>query len=458
MVDTAATPAEALAAAVANARPGDLPAGALRHSLMAFVNFVGCAIGGARHDAVDRAERAYLEKSVGGRSIVIGREGGYPLLVAALLNGIAGAVNAFDDTHSEATIHAGPPVGGALVALASAQDRSVRGDEFLTAYAWGLEIAVRLSKALSVTPAQADIGWSQTGIAAPVGVAAACARLLKLDAQHTLWAMGIAASLACGIRAAHGSMAMHLAPARAAAAGLEAALLAQQGFTGPEGGLDGKMGFFSLFSRKPAEEHLYAELGSRFELLDIMFKPYPCGIVIHGVVDACLALSWSDRLTAASVEELVLEVPEIAAQLAINAHPDNEFAAQVSLQHWAAAALLRRRAGIEEGTLAAILDPDIASVRAKCIVKPRHDLANDAAIVSLRFNGDCTRSVTIQHCLGSLANPLEEPGVSFKFIGQAAPVLGAEQAASLLERCWQLADEMDVASIWSATQLNMKVS
>jgi len=435
---------------IADSRWEALPEDVQRHTVRTFVNFLGCAIGGGQHDAVERAEQALLLQGTTGRAFVVGRGAGYPPAVAALLNGVAGAVNAFDDTHAQATIHAGPPVGAALLSLIGVLDTPVRGADFLAAYAWGLELAFRLSKAVSVAPANGDLGWSQTGIAAPVGAAAACGRLLGLSPKQILWAIGIAASLACGQRAAHGTMAMHLAPGRASAAGLEAALLARAGFTGPEAGIDGKMGYLALFAKEAAPEYLTDGLGERFELLANMFKPYPCGIVFHAVIDACLALSTTQGLSADFVESLIVEVPEIAIRLADNPQPDGVFAAQVSIQHWAAAALLRGKAGLEEGSLAAVLDPQIVVLREKCRLVSRADLGSDAAVVTLRFDGGRSRSVEITHGIGSLANPIGDAGIAGKFLEQASRLLGDEAAKALLAQCWAIPDSDNIEQIVSA--------
>jgi 2-methylcitrate dehydratase PrpD len=153
----------ALASAVASSRPDDLRDAVARHALRTFVNFVGCAVGGSRHEAVECIERAIKSRFGVGNSCIIGRAACTEVLTAALLNGAAGAVNAFDDTHAEAVIHAGPPVGAALVALASGFGTPVRGDAFLNANAWGVELACRLSRAISISPAETDMGWSQTG-------------------------------------------------------------------------------------------------------------------------------------------------------------------------------------------------------------------------------------------------------------------------------------------------------
>lgn len=440
-----------LTRAIATAQPSNIPTPVMRHALRTLVNFVGCAAGGSQHEMVERTEKAMLPQSGPGESCVIGRATRTAAVTAALLNGIAGAVNAFDDTHAEAIIHPGPPVAAALVAISGGMGKPITGKAFLLAYAWGLELACRLSKATSVAPAEGAMGWSQTGIAAPAGAAAACAKLLGLTEQEIGWAIGIAASQSSGLRVAHGSMAMHLAPAQAAATGAQAALLAQAGVTGPETALEGRYGFLELFARRASMDHLIAGIGSHFELLSNTFKAYPCGIVIHAVIDACLALRAKGGFVIEDIRELRMTVPPATKALTDKPQPDGVFAAQVSSQHWAAVSLLHGAAGIAQGQPSVIEDPEIIRLRGLCRITELPEMAADAAEVTLLLADGRIIHQRIDHYLGSLANPLGEDGLSRKFMAQAVPVIGDDAAMTLLDRCWGLPENTDVRHIWSGT-------
>ena len=130
------------------------------------------------------------------------------ILTAALLNGVSGAAYSFDDSYGEAMLHPSGPLVAALLALA--ERNPVSGQELLVAYAAGLEVACRLTKALTVAPATPELAWSQTGVVGGIAAALACGKLLGLDGPALEWALGIAASEAAGTRASHGSMAASL--------------------------------------------------------------------------------------------------------------------------------------------------------------------------------------------------------------------------------------------------------
>lgn len=418
------------------------------HSLRTFVNFAGCAMGAADHEMVRATERAMAAPDAAGSCHVIGRPMRTSAVVAALINGVAGAVNAYDDTHAEAIIHPGPPVGAALVAASGIAGSPVSGREFLLANAWGVEIACRLSKAISVGPAKAPMGWSQTGICAPAGAAAACARLLRLDEDRTARAIGIAASSASGLRAAHGTMAMHLAPAQAAMTGVQSALLAQAGVTGPENVFEGRYGFFELFGEIAHPAYLVDGLGARFELLSNMFKAYPAGIVIHAVIDACLELGGGRPFTPDEIAGVRMEVPAATKALCDRPAPHGVFEAQVSAQHWAAGTLLRGSAGLGLLDPAAISDPAITALRQRCKMVERPDMPADSAIVTLALADSSSRQACIDHYRGALERPLDEAAISRKFLDQATPVAGEAVARRFLDACWSIPDQDDVRPIW----------
>jgi 2-methylcitrate dehydratase PrpD len=212
--------------------------------------------------------------------------------------------------------------------------------------------------------------------------------------------------------------------------------------------LEDRHGFLSLFSVNPDLSWLVDGWGSHFEIRANNFKAYPCGIVIHPVIDACLKLHQEIELSRAGVRKVEIEVAPVATQLADRATPSNEFEAQVSLQHWAAAALLRGRAGIAEGSNEALRDPALRRLRARCTVRSAPDLPIDAARVYVYFKNDTKECCKISHCRGSSNNPLTEEDLRHKFVDQATPTLGRSRARRAFERCRTLTSAPDVSGVW----------
>ena len=425
------------------ARSADLPEAARRETLRSFVNILGCMVGGSRHEAVDVAERALLPFAGAPEATVVGRGRRTDVLLASLLNCLSSSVHTYDDTHAQAIIHpSGPP---AAVGLALAERKPVSGADFLLAFHLGVEAACRLSKAVSVAPAKGSIAWSQTGICCGIGAAVTAAKLLGLDERGMRRAIGVAASQAAGIRAMHGSMCTPMMPAHAAQAGLRSALLAEAGFTTSESALEARYGFAACFAESADLAALTDGLGERFEILANTYKPYPCGIVIHPMIDACLQLGRAHEIDPAEIDKVSIRANPAAQALCDRRHPRDEFEAQVSLQHWTAAALVRGRAGVRECGEEAIREPAIASLRERVVLTADPAIAPDSTDLAIELRGGRKVELKLRHCIGSAGRPMTDAELEAKFADLAEGVLAPEAAAQLIADCWRLEELGDAA-------------
>ncbi len=430
---------------VSKLNAADLPAPVRCECVRAFVNAIGCTVGGARHSIVDVAHAALSEFSGRAVASLFGRGEKTDSLHAALLNGLAGAAYSFDDTYSDALLHPSGPVAVALLALA--ERTPATGINFLSAFAAGVEVACRLTKAVAVPPAEGEMAWSQTGIVCGAAAALAAGKLLRLDNSQLGWALGIAVSEAAGTRVAHGSMAASLIFGHAAQTGLRAALLAAKGFTSSRGCIENRYGFASVFARKSNISALVDGLGENFELMLNTYKPFPCGLVIHPAIDAMLRLRGEQRFDSNEIERIMLTVSRGAVEFCFRPDPKDDVDAKLSLHHWVAVAAARGKAGIAEGTLAVVNHPDIQRLRAVMDVEADPSIANDAGEVTVQLKNGARVSRRVDHCLGSIECPMSDGELETKFIDQAEVVIGPERARDLLATCWNIETLPDVALI-----------
>src|ERR1700728_4697021 len=233
------SPTQALVNYVVDARPEALPEAVRKEAKRTFLNWVGCAVGGSRHETVDVAIAALSPFAGVGTASVLGRSERTDPLHAALFNGISAHVFDFDDTHLRTVIHPAGPVASAL--LAYAEHKPVTGTDFINALVLGVEVECRIGNA--VFPAHYDIGWHITGTTGVFGAAAAVGKLLGLDAQRMAWAFGLAATQPVGLREMFGTMTKSFHPGRAAQSGMTAALLASHNFTSSDQGIEAKRGW-----------------------------------------------------------------------------------------------------------------------------------------------------------------------------------------------------------------------
>ncbi|MDR3531812.1 MAG: MmgE/PrpD family protein [Rhodopila sp.] len=435
-----------LATYAATAKYSDLPAPVRQEALRSLFNILGCTLGGARHHGVDIADTALSPFTGQTQATLIGRGRRADPLHAALINCLSSSIYSFDDTHEQAVVHPSGPVASAALALA--EQKPVSGEAFLAAFALGVELECRLCKALTVPPAKGSMAWSGTGITGGIGAAVAAGSLLGLDMARMRTAIGIALSQAAGFRAMHGSLCTPLMPAQAAQTGLRAALLAQAGFTSSPVALEGRYGYLTVFSEQPDLDALTGGLGERFEILRNTYKPYPCGIVIHPIIDACLELRQTHSLDPDRIASVAIKASPGAMALCNNRNPKDEMQAHVSLHHWTAVAFIRGTARIQDmDTETAVKDPALMAFQDRVEATLDPNRAADAAEVTVTLTDGTNYTCRIEHGIGSAARPMTNAELEVKFAGMAIPVLGEERTQALMRQCWDLTNLSDVGNL-----------
>jgi 2-methylcitrate dehydratase PrpD len=433
-----------LAEFVRDARWTDLPDAVRREAVRTFLNWVGCAVGGARTESAERATGALATMSGPGSTPVLGRAERLQPADAALVNCLASAADTFDDTHLSTITHPTGPVAAALLALADA--RRVAGSELLLALALGIEVECRISAAITAPGAGASQGWYITGVSGGIGAAAAAARVLDVPRPALAAALGLAASQAGGLRATHGSMAIAFVPGFAARNGLTAAHLAAAGFTCGDAVIDGRNGLLPVLAPQADAGAILRDLGTRFEMLGNAYKPYPCGIVIHPSIDACLEVAGRCPDPEA-IEAVELAVHADALALCWRKLPATALEAQVSLFHWAAAALARGAAGLDEGDGPAVADPRIRALQERMRAEVDPALAAGQARAEVRLRDGTTLRAEVAHATGSLERPMSDGQLADKFRMLARRRLRDGEAEALLQACTRLPDSRDAGEV-----------
>ena len=407
-----------------------------------FYNWLGCAIGAARHEAADAALAAVAVLEPAAQATVLGRAERIDMASAALVNGITSHTFDFDDTHLKTIIHPAGPVASAVLALA--EHRRAGGRAVIDALVLGIDVSCRIGNAMY--PDHYDRGWHITGSTGMLGAAAGCARLMGLDEHKTAMALGIAASQPIGLREQFGTMTKPFHPGAAARAGLMSALLAQQGFTSSPRSLEAPRGFVQVVSDKRAWNEVTDELGERFEISFNTYKPFACGIVIHPSIDACVQLR-EQGVTPEQVRSIELRVHPLVLELTGKKEPRDGLQGKFSVYHGCAAGLIYGRAGEDEFSDAAVNDPRVLALRSK-VRATVDDTIDEAAVDVTAMLADGRRvHVRVDHAIGSLARPLSDVQLEGKFDALVAPHLGEARARDITAACWRLAALGDVREL-----------
>jgi 2-methylcitrate dehydratase PrpD len=415
-----------------------LPSDVVAEARRAIVNYVGCALGGCREAAVAIALETFEPFFGRATAGVLGREERMDPLHAALMNGISSHVHDYDDTTPGNYSHPTSPVASALFAYASAN--RVSGRDFLHAFILGFEAESRVANA--VYPAHYDVGWHMTGTAGVFGAATAIGHLVGLTVQQMVWALGLAATQAAGLREMFGSMGKAFHPGRSAQSGYAAALLAAKGFTAGERGIEGPRGFAAVTARKYDLTKITRGLGVDFDLRVNTYKPFPCGIVNHPTIDGCIQLHAAHQLAAGSVKSVRLRVAPLVLDLCNQRNITVGLQGKFSVYHGAAVGLVRGKAGLGEYSDETVNDPEVKRVREGTTAVGDANLSEDQAHVEVELADGRRLSIFVAESLGNLKRPMSNAQLDVKFRDQAATVLPSAAVDRLLEQCWSI-DTLD---------------
>ena len=325
-----------------------------------------------------------------------------------------------------------------------AEHQGLSGRDVIDALVLGIDVACRVGN--TMYPDHYDRGWHITGSTGMLGAAAACARLLRLDAQQTAMALGIAASQPVGLREQFGTMTKPFHPGGAARAGLMSALLASQGFTSSPKALEAPRGFIQVASDKRAWHEITDELGQRFEISFNSYKPFACGIVIHPSIDACSQLR-AQGVKPEEIERIELKVHSLVLELTGKKEPADGLSAKFSVYHGGACGLMFGKAGEEQYSDVIVNRPDMVALRRKVVATVDEHMAEASVDVTAVLRDGRQVHVFVQHAIGSLENPMTDAMLESKFHDLSDPVIGKSRTNGLIAACWKLAGTADVRTL-----------
>ena len=427
-----------------------IPADVRQEGVRTFVNWLGCAVGGADHETVDAALRAVEPFSGPKKASVLGRSEKLDFLHAALVNGISSHVLDYDDTHLKTIIHPAGPVASALLALAEA--RPMSGADLLTALLVGVEVECRIGNC--VYPAHYDRGWHITGTAGVFGAAAAVGKAIGLSKVEMQWALGLAATQAAGLREMFGTMTKSFHPGRAAQNGAMSAFLAEAGFDSSLRGIEAPRGFANVLSDKQDYAEILDGLGQRWEAGLNSYKPFACGIVIHPTIDGCLQLRDEIGDRVGQIASVDLKTHPLVLELTGKIAPKTGLEGKFSVYHAAACALLHGDGAPTAFTDEVVNLPELVALRQK--VRATADPAIHEASVEIRVTFEDGSSIEkhVERAIGSRERPLSDDEVSEKFANQAKLVVGEKRTGEILKTAWRIADLADASEAARVASVN----
>ena len=428
----------------------------------ALLDTIGVALAGVDEPAARLARRIVEADGGQAQAAVIGTSMRAPLGAAALANGTAGHALDYDDVTSSVNGHPSIPLVPAVLAVGEAEGAS--GADVVTAFVVGFEVEGKIGRALGRSHYLR--GFHQTTTVGALGAAAAAARLMRLTAEETANALGIAASMSGGMQANFGSMTKPLQAGNAARGGVVAAQLAREGFTGGTDILDGPFGFIGLFAPdSDGDAELIDGFGDPWEVLDpgIAVKKYPCCFVSHRPADAALTLAERHSLTPELVERVVVHVPEGAISPTgnigplIHSRPQTGLEGKFSLEYVVAAALFDGELRFANFDDAAVQRPELQAFLSRVTAQgeeaPRTDddaLGGAYNTIEVHTTDGRVLTETLEEPRGGPAAPLDWDELLAKYRDCATRVLDADSTARTAEMIVSMDELADVRALTAA--------
>lgn len=429
--------ADQIAQRIVSTEYSQIPSDAIAEAKVGLLDTIGVTLAGADQDCARMAGAALGIAAAPGPSLVFGGKQRVDPLSAALVNGTAAHALDYDDCSNSMGGHPSAPIIPALVALGEQYGKS--GRDILTAYIIGFEVEAHIGRAVNLY--HYEKGWHPTATLGVFGSAAACAKLLGLDAQQTAIALSIAASFSSGVKANFGSMVKPLHVGHCSRNGIYATLLAREGFSSGADVFEHKQGFLNVFNGAGNynPDRLFEGWAQPYDIVQpgIGFKQYPCCASTHPGIDCMLELRRTHDLKADQVERIESWTHRRRLEHTNRPNPRSALDAKFSVQYTLARALIHGFVSIDHFEGDAWKDAAANAL----LKKVKADIYTDAQLLPDNQNGAEVRvtlkdgrtvSTKVNQAHGrDSSTPLTPDMLKTKFFDCAARVLPHERIERL---------------------------
>jgi 2-methylcitrate dehydratase PrpD len=425
-----------LATHAAKLRYEDIPPEVVDKAKDCILDQVGVELIGSTLEWNKIAYRYVVEMGGKPQSTIVNYGTKVPSLDAAFVNATFGQGCELDDVGFGAGGHlsaATVPVG-----LALCEKQPTHGREMLSAIVVGCDVMCRLL--LAVRPSSGKRGFHSHGIGGPFGAMVVAARLLRLNDDQMLHAFGIAGSHSAGTMEYDqtGGEVKRVHAGIAARGGIQAALLARLGLTGPPTIIEGKRGFCKVFADQYDMDVITKDLGTDFQIMRVWFKIYPCVATVQGVIDTLAKMIKEHRFGPDDVEEIRVGISETSLSHGGAIYEPHDVAsAQFSLPFSLALRLLKNDNDLSHYMDTKLwTDPKVLALakKVKSYADPRaKGDQNYNTTMEVKLVGGKTLKAFQQYPPGSPLNPVSREELRNKFRKLARTVLTDDRIEKVIE-------------------------
>jgi len=386
----------------------------------AFADTLGCMYLGSRHPDTMTILSTVQPWGQGDKP-VFGHEIRLPAPWAALVNGTSAHAYDFDDWEDPGISHGSAAIFPALLALAD-DDTSLESIE--DAWIIGTEVIMRIGQAVNMT--HYELGWHTTNTIGALGAAAACARLMSLDASKACHAISLSTSMIGGFTLQFGTTAKPMHAGLASKTGVMSASLAARNATAQKAVFEEDAGFLSAMTHAtPAQlQEALTELGKNYAIAQfgLHIKKYPSCGGTHLVIEACQKIREKHQVSSADIASVDTSISDIAYSILPYRVPNNRTEALFSVPWCAAVALVDGDVGVPSFQPEALARPNLLDLSARISVN-EHPRSPGVAfhpdfpdVVTVRLKDGQSFTETVSYPLGSPPRPLATSDLRSKFL------------------------------------------
>lgn len=350
-----------------------LPEHVVEFTKICILDWYGSAIAGKDMPPI-QAIKELVEEWGGHEQATLVTGGKSSLVNAVLVNAASSHIVELDDIHKSSIIHAGTVVIPAAVAAAEAYNLS--GKDLITAVVVGYEVCYRIGEAVS--PSHYYF-WHNTATCGTFGAAAAVAKLLNLNVEQTIYALGNAGSQAAGLWEfiEDGANTKQLHTAKAAYNGTLAAFLGKRNFTGATKILEGKRGFFEAMANVADPSKITKNLGNEWKITENSFKIHASCRHTHPAIDCILDIMKEHAISYRQINRMTIKTYQTVLNITDNPNPNSVYACKFSSQFCASLAAINGSASLRDFTDESLRDPEMVNLMKKVdvIVDPYYENA-----------------------------------------------------------------------------------
>ena len=380
---------------------------------------------------------------------------------AVACNAAMARANDFDAFHEKAMVHITAPIVPGCLAVAE-KIGGINGQDFLNAIVLGIEIMARLG--LSLESLFLKTGFQTTNHIGSFGNAIAAGKLLQLDRQKMIHALGITYGQIAGTiqSTVEGTVMVRLQQGFAAQVGIFSALLAERGIDGPQEVFQGKFGYFPVFHQNRYDPALATRaLGREYEITNVSIKSFPCCFLCHFAISAMLQLRQEEKIDPQEVDQIRVRINQGVFNVVCDPLPSKRDAttaaeALFSLPYTVASALVRGQVVLEDFTPEAIQDPGVREIAQKITPVVDEEIEKQCgrgmgpAVVEVSLKNGRRTSRRVDRVKGHPQNPMSMEECEEKFRGclhSSAKPLGERKASALIQALRNLETVSDVSQL-----------